>query len=88
MTTNNTINTVSWLDYLLYNVYMRLAQCQTIKADLPILLNSRCRWVQDTGRYNGYIKEDILADILNLLDSNGLGNVTELTMDEWKNLIK
>lgn len=88
MTTNNNINTVSWLDYLPWNVYLRLAQCQTTKDDLPILLNSRCRWVQDTGRYNGYTKEDILADILDLLDCNGLDSVTELTIEEWRNLVK
>ena len=38
MTTNNNI---SWFDYLPHNVYMRLAQCQTIKNDLPILLNAK-----------------------------------------------
>lgn len=88
MTINNNINTVSWLDYLPYDVRLRFAQCQTTKADLPILLNSRCRWVQDTGHYNGHTKEDILADILDLLDCNGLYSVTELTMEEWKNLVK
>lgn len=89
MTTNNRkTNAVSQLDYLPYNVHVRLVQCQTTKDDLSILLDTKWKWAQDTGCYNGYIKEDILADILNLLDSNGLGNVTELTMDEWKNLIK
>ena len=88
MTTNNNTKTVSWIDYLPYNVRLRLTHCQTTKADLPILLNSRCRWAQDTGRYNGYKKEDILADILDLLDCNGLENVTELTVEEWRNLVK
>lgn len=88
MTANNKTNTVSWLDYLPYNVRLRLAQCQTTKSDLPILLNAKWQWAQDTGRYNGYTKEDVLADILDLLDCNGLDSVTELTMDEWKNLVK
>lgn len=88
MTTNNTTSTVSWLDYLPHNAYMRLAQCQTTKADLPILLNAKWQWAQDTGHYNGYTKEDILADILDLLDCNGLDSVTELTIEEWRNLTK
>lgn len=84
-----TVNiTTSWLDYLPYNVDMRLANCQTTKNDLPILLDAKWRWMQDTGRYNGRTKEDALVDILDLLDCNGLGNVTELTMEEWKNLTK
>ena len=87
-TNNNKTNTVSWLDYLPYNVYMRLAQCQTIKGDLPILLDAKWQWAQDTGHYNGYTKEDILADILDLLDCNGLDSVTDLTIEEWRNLTK
>ena len=85
MTTNNNI---SWFDYLPHNVYMRLAQCQTIKNDLPILLNAKWQQVQDTGHYNGYTKEDFLSDILDLLDCNGLDSVTELTIEEWRNLVK
>ena len=46
------------------------------------------QWAQDTWHYNGYTKEDMLADILDLLDCNGLDNVTELTMEEWRNLVK
>ena len=88
MTANNKTNTVSWIDYLPYNVHVRLAQCQITKADLPILLDAKWQWAQDTGHYNGYIKEDILSDILDLLDCNGLDSVTELTMEEWKNLVK
>mgnify|MGYP001625199527 CR=1 FL=1 len=38
MTTNNT---ESWLNYLPHNVYMRLAQCQTTKEDLSILLDAK-----------------------------------------------
>lgn len=87
-TNNNTINTVSWLDYLPYNVRLRLAQCQTTKDDLSILLDAKWQWAQDTGHCNGYTKEDILSDILDLLDCNGLDSVTELTMEEWKNLVK
>lgn len=85
MTVNNN---VSWLDYLPYNVRLRLAQCQTTKDDLPMLLNAKWKWAQDTGHYSGYTKDDLLADILDLLDCNGLENVTELTVEEWSNLVK
>ena len=37
-----------------------------------MLLDAKWKWVQDTGRYNSNIKEDILVDILDLLDFNGL----------------
>ena len=88
MTTNYKNNTISWLDYPPYNVRLRLAQCQTTKGDLPILLNAKWQWAQDTGKYNGYTKEDMLVDILDLLDCNGLDSVTELTIEEWRNLTK
>lgn len=81
-------NNKHWTDYLSHNVYMRLAQCQTTKGDLPILLNAKWQWAQDTGRYSGYTKEDFLVDILDLLDCNGLDNVTELTIEEWRSLTK
>lgn len=41
MTTANTIKTISWLDYLPYNVRLRLVQCQTTKGDLSILLDAK-----------------------------------------------
>lgn len=88
MTINNNTNTVSWLDYLPHNVHLRLAQFQTTKGDLPILLDAKWRWAQDAGHCNGYTKEDMLADILDLLDCNGLDSVTELTMKEWRDLVK
>ena len=71
-----------------YNVRLRLAQCQTIKDDLRILLDAKCQWAQDTGHYNGYTKDDMLVDILDLLDCNGLDSVTELIIEEWRNLVK
>ena len=88
MTTNNKNNTISWLDYPPYNVRLRLAQCQTTKGDLSILLDAKWQWVQDTGHYRGCSKDDILVDILDLLDCNGLNSITELTTEEWRNLVK
>ena len=81
-------NTTRWTDYLPHAVYMRLANCQTTKGDLPILLGAKWQWAQDTGHYTGRTKEDLLVDILELLDCNGLDRVTELTMEEWNALVK
>ena len=88
MTTNNTTSTISWFDYLPYNVRLRLAQCQTTKVDLPILLDAKQQWTQDTGHYSGYTKEDLLDGILELLDCNGLDIGAKLTVKEWRNLTK
>lgn len=45
----NTTKAISWLDYLSYNANMRLAQRQTTKGYLSILLDAKWRWAQDTG---------------------------------------
>ena len=81
-------NKVNWLDYLHGEVYCRWLDRETIKSDLPVLLDGKWRWAQDTGHYIGYAKADMLADILGILDRNGLYNVTELTIEEWMNLVK
>lgn len=88
MTKTNTTKAISWFDYLPYNVRLRLAQCQTTKDDLSILLDAKWQWTQDTGHYRGHTKDDVLVDILDLLDRNGLDNVTQLTMEEWRSLTK
>lgn len=69
-------------------VYCRWLDRETIKSGLPILLDAKWRWAQDTGHYNGYTKEDILADILDALDRKGIYDITELTMEEWMDLVK
>lgn len=84
----NTIKAISWLDYLPYNVHVCLAQCQTTKSYLPILSDAKWQWAQDTGHYRGYTNDDILIDILDLLDCNGLDSVTQLIIEEWRNLTK
>lgn len=88
MTTSNKNSTVSWIDYLPYDVRLRLAQCQTTKADIPILLEAKWQWAKNSKCYNSFTKEDILAGILRLLDRKNLANITKLTTEEWKNLVK
>ena len=81
-------NKLSQLDYLHFNVRLRLAQCQTTKDNLPILLDAKWQWAQDTGHYSGHTKEDMFVDILDLRDCNGLDNVAEFAMEECRNLTK
>lgn len=51
--TNNKIN---WLDYSHGAVYCRWLDRETIKLDLPKLLDAKWQWAQDTGHYSGYTK--------------------------------
>lgn len=81
-------NKINWLDYLHGAVYCRWLDRETIKSDLPVLLDAKWRWAQDTNHYSGYTKGDMLADILDTLDRNGLHDIIELTIEEWMNLIK
>lgn len=80
-------NKINWLDYLHGEVYCRWLDRETIKSDLPVLLNAKWRWAQDTGHYNGYTKEDIRR-YSEHPSRNGLHDITELTIEEWMNLIK
>lgn len=84
----NATKAISWFDYLHYNVHMRLSQRQTTKGYLSILLDAKWQWAHDAGRYNGYTKDGILVDILDLLDCNVLDSVMELAMKERRNLTK
>lgn len=36
------MNKVNWLDYLRGEVYYRWLDRETIKSDLPVLLNAKC----------------------------------------------
>ena len=78
----------SWTELLPHNVYNRLYNFCSHKADIPILLDARWQWAQDTGRdKQGYTKEDCLTYVLELLDSNGLEDITDLAPIEWENLL-
>ena len=68
--------------------YLRLVECRTIKEDLSVLLHAKWQWAQDTGRYTNYTKADFLDEILELLDCNGLYEITEMTLKEWRDLVK
>lgn len=70
-----------WTDYLSEDVYIRLCECRTTKADIPELVKSR--WA--TMEYP-FTKEDALIRVLELLDANGCD--IELTTDEWNELVR
>ena len=84
----STIESKEWTYYLPYEVYLKLVECRTIKENLSVLLHAKWQWAQDTGHYNGYTKTDFLDEILDLLDCNGLYEITEMTLKEWRDLVK
>ena len=76
-------NTQKWTDTLPADVYQRLAECHTIKADLEWLVAARWRWLQANKPDDGFVKEDALVYILELLDCNGRTWVCDLTRDDY-----
>lgn len=74
----------TWEGYLPRNVYNRLCGCLTTHGDIPILAWAKWQHAQDTGR--DMTKKEALEEILELLECNGLENVTELTQEEWDEL--
>lgn len=73
-----------WERYLPKAVFYRLDECRTTKNDIPTLLDARWRHAQDTGE--GTTKEECLEEVVELLECNGLENITELTQEEWNKL--
>lgn len=74
-----------WTDELNNEVYERLCDCRTIKADLPALVNAKWNAYKAQGKQErGFTKEDALIAILELLDCNG--RYIDLTEDEYNEL--
>ena len=79
---------MKWTEYLKETnptVYGRLCACHNTKEDLPVLVNSRWRWIQDNVK-STLTKEDALVDILDWLDSNSQWKLTDLTREEYDEL--
>ena len=70
-----------WYESLSEEVYMRLAECRSTKAD--ILPLARARWFYVAPK--GFAKEDALVYVLELLDSNGRN--FDLTIDEYNDIL-
>lgn len=70
------------------DVYGRLCACHNTKEDIRYLVNVRWMWMVNKGKdKDGFTKEDALVDILEWLDSNGQWEMTDLTEDEYEELI-
>lgn len=76
-----------WTDYLSDAVLNRLKACRTIKDDLPELVNAKWRFMKQQGKdKEGFVREDALVAVLELLDANSCDNVADLTVDEYNDL--
>lgn len=74
-----------WTDNLPDDVYDRLRNCRTIRSDLPTLVNSLWLGYKDEGKdKRGFVKEDALVSILELLDCNSCS--FDLTEEEYNEL--
>lgn len=74
-----------WTDNLPCDVYSRLCACHSLRSDVPTLVNVKWQAMVAAGkREEGFTKEDALADILDLLDSNG--QFLDLSRDEYDSL--
>lgn len=77
----------NWKDNLSNEVYDRLCNCRTIKADLPELVNAKWLRYKDLGKAEqGFTKEDALVAVLELLDCNSC--YIDLTTAEYNALCK
>ena len=70
-----------WTDYLSEEVYVRLCECRTIKADIPELMESKWKTMEYP-----FTKEDALIWIIDLVYMNDC--FIELTTEEWDELIR
>lgn len=76
-----------WTENLPEEVANRLANCRTIKDDLPTLVNVRWLRYKELGKdAEGFTKEDALISVLELLDCNSC--FIDLTEDEYQELCR
>ena len=76
-----------WIDRLEYGVYERLVNCKSKKSDIEPLVNAKWASMKEAGKdKEGFTKEDALASVLELLDSNSQD--FDLTEDEYNELIR
>lgn len=58
-----------WTDFLTEDVYKRLANCNSVKSDIPKLVNAKWREYKEIGKDKcGFTKEDALIYVLELLE--------------------
>ncbi len=73
-----------WTDLLSSAVYSRLANCYSTKEDVLPLAQARWAWLKHI-KATGYVKEDALVYVLELLDSNSVD--IDLTRDEYDDIL-
>lgn len=75
-----------WVNNLPEDVYLRLCECRSVKSDLPILVDTRWKWMQEQGFCGNRSKADAVDLVLELLDCNFQEYLTELTTAEYQEL--
>lgn len=79
------ISNKKWIDFLPEDVYQRLANCNSVKSDIPALVGAKWREYRELGKDKcGLTKEDALISVLELLYCNSCD--IELTSDEYQEL--
>lgn len=77
----------NWMNNLSSDVYARLCNCRTVKADLAELVNAKWLHYREAGKdKQGFTKEDAVVAVLELLDCNSCD--FELTADEYAELCR
>ena len=77
----------NWMHDLSNEVFNRLCDCRTTKADLPELVNAKWNSFKENGKADrGFTKEDALVDILEFLDCNSC--YFDLTREEYEALCR
>ena len=71
-----------WMEFLKPDVYERLCNCRCIKADLPELINAKCKYYAENGMAE-FTREDALVAVLELLDCNNQNELADLTREEY-----
>lgn len=76
---------MKWTENLPSDVYNRLRNCRSTKADIQTLVNVKWAAMKANGKQEqGFTKEDALIDIMELLDCNS--QYFDLTREEYDEL--
>ena len=76
-----------WTDLLHDGVYYRLCECRNTRQDLKPLVKAMWNWRKE--KEPQLEKEDVVIQILEWVgDWNGQYNVTDVTEDEYNELLK
>ena len=74
----------NWTEFLSSDVYSRLANCCSLKQDILPLAQARWSWLKHI-KATGYVKEDALVYVLELIDCNSV--FIDLTKAEYNDIL-